>query len=418
MAEVSNKLPPDLERLIAEVEASGQRRGEGSSAWPNPDMRLVNDDRAPAPALENDALPARWESWIAEEAVARGCPRDYVAAALIGTASACIGTARRVAATADWTEPANLWLALIGTPSTGKTPALRPMIDASRTLESDAEPAWREACAKRERDAEAAKVRKEAWRNDVHNAATEGAEPPKLPADAEEPPPPPRPRLITMDSSTEELQRLLAEAPRGLLYVRDELAGWLGGFGRCNSGHGADRAFYLECWNGGAYVCDRVRYHGAPIRIEHATLAIVGGLVPDRLRETLEGADDGLAARLIYVWPDPAPIAPLTDRGDANAARRRDTLMGAARRLRGLQMGANDQSTPAPIALRLDPDARRLFDEIRRDSMQQARMTSGLTAGWAGKNPGRALRLALKRFPTDLNRWDSQEITDGGVFGH
>jgi hypothetical protein len=24
----------------------------------------------------------------------------------------------------------------------------------------------------------------------------------------------------------------------------------------------------------------------------------------------------------------------------------------------------------------------------------------------------------LKRFPTDLNRWDSQEITDGGVFGH
>jgi hypothetical protein len=27
-------------------------------------------------------------------------------------------------------------------------------------------------------------------------------------------------------------------------------------------------------------------------------------------------------------------------------------------------------------------------------------------------------RLLLKRFPTDLNRWDSQEITDGGVFGH
>jgi len=26
--------------------------------------------------------------------------------------------------------------------------------------------------------------------------------------------------------------------------------------------------------------------------------------------------------------------------------------------------------------------------------------------------------LELKRFPTDLNRWDSQEITDGGVFGH
>src|SRR6516164_7398751 len=91
-------------------------------------------------------------------------------------------------------------------------------------------------------------------------------------------------------------------------------AGWLGGFDRY-SGCGADRAFFLECWNGGAYVCDRVRYHGAPIRIEHATLAIVGGMVPDRLRKTLKDADDGLVARLILVWPAPVPITSLADRG-------------------------------------------------------------------------------------------------------
>jgi hypothetical protein len=30
------------------------------------------------------------------------CPRDYIAAGLIGAASAWIGNARRVAATADW----------------------------------------------------------------------------------------------------------------------------------------------------------------------------------------------------------------------------------------------------------------------------------------------------------------------------
>jgi hypothetical protein len=123
MAEVSNKLPPDLERLIAEGEASAQRRGEGSSAWPEPDMRLIEDDHAPAPALDDDALPAGWEPWIREEAAARGCPRDYIAASLIGTASAVIGNARRVAATADWNEPAQLWFALIGAPSAGK---LRP----------------------------------------------------------------------------------------------------------------------------------------------------------------------------------------------------------------------------------------------------------------------------------------------------
>src|SRR5262245_44539809 len=188
-----------------------------------------------------------------------------------------------------------------------------------------------------------------------------------------------------MDASTEELQRILAETPRGLLHVRDELAGWLGGFDRYG-GRGADRAFALELWNGGAYVCDRVRYHGTPVRIENASVAIVGCMVPDRLRQVLADADDGLAARLIYVWPDPAPIAPLADRGDADARHRCDMLMSAARRLRTLTMGIDAHGTPAPRALPLTDDARRLFDELRLDAMTRAREASGLVAGWAGKN--------------------------------
>ena len=375
--------------IVAEAEEMSAR-----DTWPEPDLRLIDDDRPSAPMLDDDALPARWESWIRTEAAARGCPHDYVAAALIGAASAWIGNGRRITATADWTEPAHLWMALIGAPSAGKTPALRPMIEASRTLERDAQPAWREALARYERDGEAARSRDKAWREAVRSAAADGNTPPDRPADAEEPAPPPRPRVMAMDTSTEELQRMLAENLRGLLYVRDELAGWLGGFDRYG-GHGADRAFYLEAWNGGAYVCDRVRYHGAPVRIEHALLAIIGGMVPDRLREALAGADDGLTARLVYVWPDLTPITSLSDRGDADAARRRDMLISAARRLRALAMDADDHGTPAPRALRLDGTARELFGELRRDAMTRARKASGLAAGWHGKTPVRALRLAL-----------------------
>jgi hypothetical protein len=362
--------------------------------WPEPDMRLVGDDRAPAPALEDDALPAEWGPWITAESEARACPRDYVAAGLLCAASAWIGNARRIAPTTDWTEPAHVWMVLIGAPSAGKTPALRPMIEASRELERDAEPAWREALAQYERDAAAADAVDKEWRETVRAAAKEGAELPDRPAGAEKPLPPPRPRMMAMDTSTEELQRMLAEAPRGLLYVRDELAGWLGGFDRYG-GAGADRAFYLEAWNGGAYVCDRVRYHGAPVRIEHAALAMFGGMVPDRLREALAGADDGLAARFVYLWPDPTPIAALADHGDAEAARRGNTLLTAARRLREIAMGADDRGEPAPRALRLDGDALRLFDELRCDAMARARSVHGLAAGWHGKTPGRALRLAL-----------------------
>jgi hypothetical protein len=197
-----------------------------------------------------------------------------------------------------------------------------------------------------------------------------------------------------MDTSTEELQHILAECPRGLLHVRDELAGWLGGFDRYG-GKGADRAFYLECWNGGSYVCDRVRYHDTPVRIEHASLAIIGGMVPDRLREVLAGADDGLLERFLFVWPEPAPIAALRERGATDVAEHRSALYEAARKLHALELGADDVGRPAPRALRLDGAAHGLFDEQRQEAMRRSRAASGLAAGWHGKNPGRTLRLAL-----------------------
>jgi hypothetical protein len=362
--------------------------------WGDPDMHLINDDRAPPPRLENDVLPAGWEPWIAGEAAARAGPSDYAASGLIGAASGWIGNARRVAANDDFIEPSVLWFAEIGAPSSGKTPMLRPMIDASRMLEREAEPAWREALSKYERDAEAARAVDKKWRDMTRHAANDNEELPDRPSEADEPPRPTRPRVVTMDTSTEELQQILAESPRGLLYVRDELAGWFGSFDRYG-GKGSDRAFFLESWNGDAFVCDRVRYHDAPLRIERASLAIVGGIVPDRLRDVLAGVDDGLAARFIFIWPEPAPIGPLCNRGAAHAAERRTMLHECARRLRALEMSSDKYDRPAPRILRLDGDALVLFDEQRQEAMRQARLETGLAAGWHGKNPGRILRLAL-----------------------
>jgi hypothetical protein len=255
-------------------------------------------------------------------------------------------------------------------------------------------PAWRERLAKYERDAQVASAAVEGWREEVRKAKKQQKAPPDRPAEAEAPIKPPRRRVITMDTSTDELQQLLAANPRGLLHVRDELAGWLGSFDRYG-GDGADRGFYLESWNGGFYVCDRVKFNGEPLRIEHASLAIVGGIVPDRLRDALADADDGLPARFIFVWPEPVAIAPLGKGSPTDAAERRIKLQEAAERLRALQMGADNRGLPAPRALPLDIDARKLFDEQRQEAMQRARVASGLTAGWYGKNPGRLLRLAL-----------------------
>jgi hypothetical protein len=384
--------PPDSAEVVRRIIAKAPQMSEPET-WPEADLRLVEDDRAPAPRLEDDALPAGWPEWIAAKAEARGCPRDYVAAALIAASSAWIGNSRHVAATPTWIEPPHLWLALVGAPSTGKTPALRPVVEASRIIERDGEPTWQASCAEHAALAEGARAIDEQWRERIRAATKAGKPLPDRPPGADAPPKPPRPRVLAMDASTEELQHLLGEQPRGLLYQRDELAGWLGNHDRYG-GRGGDRAFFLECWNGCPYVADRVKYRGKPVRIGRASLAILGGLQPDRLRDALAGADDGLATRFGFVWPEPAPITSLSRENDAAACARRDRLLTAARRLFELAMDGDAAGDLAPRILRLDPDATRLFEELRQDAMVRARSARGLAAGWHGKI-GRALRFAL-----------------------
>ena len=287
-----------------------------------------------------------------------------------------------------------MWFALIGPPSTGKTPALRPVVEISSAIEREAEPAWEAAAAEHALLVESARAMEQKWREAVRKAINEGEPPPDRPPGADAQPGPSRPRVLGMDATTEELQHMLSEQPRGLLYLRDELAGWLGNHDRYG-GHGGDRAFFLECWDGGTYVADRVKYRGHPMRIPRASLAIVGSMQPDRLRDALSGADDGLAARLCYVWPEPPPILPLTREADGQARNRRDRLTLVARRLHALPMNGDASGERAPCILWLAGDALRLFDELRCEAMERARSARGISAGWHGKTPGRALRLAL-----------------------
>jgi uncharacterized protein DUF3987 len=398
------RVTPPSRPSFEHSEQSEQRETVDDSSWQKPDLRVVEDGRAPSPTLDHDAEPAGWGEWIAKEAAARGCPPDYLLAALIGAASAWIGNARHVAANETWSETPHLWLALIGAPSTGKTPPLRLIIEACRVIEREAEPDWQGAMAEHARLAEAALAIEEQWRTDVR-VATKGGQPAaKRPVGADAPPEPSMPRLVAMDATTEELQHLLASQPRGLLYIRDELTGWFGNHDRYG-GNGGDRAFFLEAWNGGTYVVDRVKHRGHPVRISRTALGILGGMQPDRLREALTGADDGLAARFAYIWPDPPPISKLTSEPDETMRDRRNRLVDAARRIHGLQMFVDATGEAAPILLRLDRSALALFDELRQESMHRARSSRGLAGGWHGKTPGRALRLALVY---ELLAWSAQ----------
>src|SRR6266446_9920164 len=93
--------------------------------------------------------------------------------------------------------------------------------------------------------------------------------------------------------------------------VHDELAGWLGGFERYNTGQSA-RGFYLTAWNGGTFLKDRVgkgmRDPASEIRVDNLALCILGGIQPDRLTKLGDLTSDGLLQRFLTVLMKPAKL--------------------------------------------------------------------------------------------------------------
>jgi hypothetical protein len=393
------KAEHDIDGVSAMLNTAGpeepqQKPGAASAStgWPEPDMRLLDDDCVLPPPFDWNALPPAWVDWVKNTARDCGAPADYIAATLISTASAVIGNARRVSPWGGWVEQPHSWFALIGQPSTNKTVALAPFKTACNAIEKNAEPDHKEALKHYAEKKQAADAARHQWQEAVKLAVKNNESPPPMPDDAHEPDPPVPPRVMIADASTEEVGKLLAGNHCGLVLVRSELSGWLGQFDRYG-GAGADRAFYLETWDGGSHVIDRVKFAGVPLRVPYASLAIVGSLQPDHLRKVFAGINDGLAARFIYVWPSPVP----PQRPDRSGAEDRiKTLHSAFAKLRRLNWDCDDSGDPAPMILRPEESALKILDKIREEGFEANQTRgAGLMTGWRGKNPGRLLRLAL-----------------------
>src|SRR5689334_6274421 len=81
---------------------------------------------------------------------------------------------------------------------------------------------------------------------------------------------------------------LLRENPAGLLYVRDELAGWITQMEKRTR----DRAFFLETWDGnGEFTFDRAGR--GTVHARNLCLSVFGGIQPARLQAYVADAVSG-----------------------------------------------------------------------------------------------------------------------------
>jgi hypothetical protein len=352
-----------------------------------PDATVLSAGRREPPPFPSDLFDGRLFQLAKDLADGASAPVDYVAAAILGAAAAAIGGTRRAQAfkSHKWTEPSILWWGLVGDPSSGKSPALDPVLDVLRSIEATAAGDHEQALCDWEADTLRAKLEREAWEAKVKDATKNGVASPSMPRAAVDPEKPARPRFVIMDTTPESVASILAVNPR-LLNVRDELAGWFQGFDRYSPG---GRQFWLEAFGGRPFVIDR-KSNDKPLSIAFNGCSVVGGIQPDKLvSAALNGDDDGLPARFLWVWPRKVSYHRPTRIADE--ALLRDVI----ERLAGLRFGTNDLGEAKPIILPLDDAAADLFVDWRRENDTGAHDGGPLFKGFVGKLPGLVLRLAL-----------------------
>lgn len=90
-------------------------------------LRLPEDLAFPV-----DALPEECRTFVAEGALAMGCPPDFLAMPALATLSSAIGASRVVQIKRSWREGAALFLSVVAPPGAKKTPAAKAATEPVR----------------------------------------------------------------------------------------------------------------------------------------------------------------------------------------------------------------------------------------------------------------------------------------------
>jgi hypothetical protein len=243
------------------------------------------------PALPLDVLPSWWRGWVSGAAQGVGAPPDYVMQTLLAAVAGLCGAGVVGRVTDSWSEPLILWQALVGGPSSGKTPALealrRPLAIVEKQLSAGG------------------------------RATT----------------------IMVEDAGLPALLAAAGQRPAGVLLWCDEPSAWLAALGRQNPSEARRRSALLDAW---APLCSP----SAPLR---PAVSIIGSLDAARLAEALSGTGDGRAARFLFAWPGAAPyrsflaVASASESEAVNGLQRIANLVGDPARPLALVLDAEAQ---------------------------------------------------------------------------
>jgi hypothetical protein len=356
------------------------------SGWKPIDTAQFSRSNSPAPPFPLEVLPERLAPVIRDAAACKSAPIGYVASGLLSMAGGLIGTSRTINPNHGWAEPPTLWMMIVGAPSSNKSPAIDVCHNVLSELETELNTDY-DALKETYHDAmQVYETYEKAWKDLTKKAIKEGEEPPEKPESMVKPDKPCRKRIVLASATIEQIAELLQQNPRGLMVVRDEMAGLLMNLERYGSG--TDRQFYIESNGGRRYTVD-IKSRPEALIIPRLLLTLQGGIQPQRLQEIFQAhADDGLSARFLYDWSDSVPLQRVTKGYD------KVMLKHIFTRLYKLELHFTEHSTPQAVAVRVDDDALDLLHAYDVPRQVQEKEADGLLTSHIGKLRGYVVRVA------------------------
>lgn len=335
--------------------------------------------------LPLDTLPPIIARFVEAGSLALPCDPVLLALPALVSCAGAIGNTRLCQIKDSWLEPSILWAIPIAQPSSRKSAAYRlakaPLEAIDLAMAADAA-------------AELKTYEEELSRWEGRQRRGRAADPEEA-AD-------PRPRkpdgrkLLIGDITVETAVRDLRRNPRGLTLLRDEIAGWLGSFGRYSAtGSGAaEVACWTECYEGGAYRYDRSTGDGVSLVVPRCSVSVYGTIQPEVMQKCFPRPffDSGFAYRFILAapprrrsrWTD--DVIPRDVAGDFAA------LVAA---LAALDRHGVLLPTWKPHAVIFDPDAYRRFVKYHDEVEERIDRSQGDRERLLAKGKALCARFAL-----------------------
>ena len=243
-----------------------------------------------------------------------------------------------------------------------------------------------------------------------------------------EPTEPIKTRYVINDATTESVAHCLGGNSRGLVLMRDELAGWFNAFGQYKNSD-ADSPFWLECFEAGTYSVDR-RGIKKPVYISRCSVSVTGTTQPATLQRFLENGiavENGMLHRFLLAYPPERAIQWTTQEVDPQLIEAVQKLFDELLSLGfyfdsdGKEPGTDSAKLPAGVPQEALEELGEWYDEILSHLKYQKQTKGIIERIWAATcHIGFVLRFRLfvriLRLLLDLIKKRFDKSKRGGFF--